>query len=245
MLPILYKCGFVTVYTYGVFVALAFFVTTSLLSFDAKKRHLDENALYNLCIVVLLCGIIFARIFYVALNWDFFKENPVEIIQLQHGGLVWFGGLIGALGCALIYLRIKKMPLLETMDFMVPYIALGQSIGRIGCFFNGCCYGKETTTWGIYFPVHGQILFPSQILDSLTLLLIYFLLKAVSQGRAKGIIFSLYLVLAGLQRFLMELLRGDQRPFYFGLSIFQWISTGLFVAGLILYLKFTWKKKTV
>jgi len=245
MHPILYKCSFFTIYTYGVFVAFAFVVASVFLSIEAKRRHFDENVLYNLSILLLVSGIIFARLFYVSLNWDFFKDNLAEIVMLAHGGLVWFGGLIGACVCGFVFIKINKLPLWETFDLLAPMAALVQSIGRMGCFFNGCCYGKAVGAWGVYFPVHGRLLFPSQILDSLTLLSIFVYLRWLQPRSRKGEIFCLYLILASVQRFLMEFIRGDERTFYFHLSIFQWISLGLFFIGLFLYGGLLWKKKSV
>ncbi|MFH0941207.1 MAG: prolipoprotein diacylglyceryl transferase [Candidatus Omnitrophota bacterium] len=234
MLPILYKCPFFTVYTYGVFVALAFLVSSSLLIKEARTRKLNENTIYELCIFLLISGIISARLFYVFLNWGEFKANLIEIVMLQHGGLVWFGGLIGAVISGVVFIRSKKMPLFSTLDLFAPYVILGQAIGRIGCFFNGCCYGVESK-WGIYFPVHHATLFPAQLLDCLTLIIVFIVLRSM-RARRTGVIFSYYLMLASLQRFLMEYARNDPRPFYFNLSIFQWISLGLFFCGSVLYL---------
>lgn len=242
MKPVLYQCGLFTIYTYGVFVAIAFLVSTFLLVREARQRRIDENLIYNLSIVFLVGGIIFARLFYAALNWDYFRDNLLEIIMLSHGGLVWFGGLTGAFVSGLIFLKIKRMPILPTLDLFAPYIALAQAIGRIGCFFNGCCHGRESE-WGIYFPAHHQILFPSQLVDSLTLLVIFIVLRFFCAKTREGEIFSFYVMLAALQRFLMEFFRGDLRPFYRGLSIFQWISLGLFCCGLFFYLVIRWKRR--
>lgn len=242
MKPVLYQCGLFTIYTYGVFVAIAFLVSTFLLVREARQRRLDENLIYNLSIVLLAGGIIFARLFYVVLNWDYFRDNLFEIIMLSHGGLVWFGGLTGAFAFGLIFMKIKRMPVLPALDFFAPYIALAQAIGRIGCFFNGCCYGRESE-WGIYFPLHHQILFPSQLVDSLTLLVIFIVLRIFYAKRREGEIFCFYVMLAALQRFSMEFFRGDSRPFYNGLSIFQWISLGLFGCGLFFYLVNRWKRR--
>ncbi len=241
MHPILYKCSFFTVYSYGVFVALAFLAASFLLTQEARSKKLDENLIYNFCIFLLIAGIVSARLFYVALNWPDFKSHWLEIVMLQHGGLVWFGGLIGAFLAGLIFLPLKKMPVLGTLDLFAPYVVLGQAIGRIGCFFNGCCYGKESA-WGIYFPVHHMTLFPSQLVDSFTLLLIFVVLRALSPLKKTGMIFAYYLMLAPLQRFFMEFARGDIRPFYLSFSIFQWISAGLFLTGLIFYIILCRKK---
>jgi phosphatidylglycerol:prolipoprotein diacylglycerol transferase len=244
MHPLLYKCGFFNIYTYGFFVAIAFLVATTLLTQEARRRHLDENRMYDLCLVVLVSGIVFARLSYVALNWNYFRQDLLEIVMLQHGGLIWFGGLIGACLGGFGFIRLKKLNLLAAFDLFTPYVALGQAIGRIGCFYNGCCYGRESAAWGMYFPAQGRLLFPSQILDSLTLLIIFAILRSVS-AKKQGMIFAFYLMLAGAQRFLLEFVRGDVRPFYFSLSIFQWMSIAVFGVGLFFYWALSWKKKTI
>ncbi|HAJ57042.1 MAG TPA: prolipoprotein diacylglyceryl transferase [Candidatus Omnitrophica bacterium] len=244
MLPILFKCQFFTVYTYGVFVAIAFIVSTVLLTRRARGAGLSEEAVYNLCILLLASGIISARLFYIVLNLDYFAADPFEVFKLQHGGLVWFGGLIGAVICGFIYMRYKKLSFVPMLDLFVPYVALGQAIGRLGCFFNGCCYGREAV-WGIFFPVHGRALIPSQLFDSLTLFFIFLFLRFMQKRLTGGRVFLMYLILASAQRFIMEFVRGDERPFYLSLSVFQWISTGLFLTGIFCYLFLSWKKKSV
>jgi phosphatidylglycerol:prolipoprotein diacylglycerol transferase len=244
MFPVLYQCSFFTVYTYGVFVALSFLVCAGLLTAEAKRRGGDENVVYNLCFVFLSSGIIAARLLYVVLNWNDFKVDLWEIVKLQHGGLVWFGGWAGAVGGGLLYMKRKKLDMIATLDLFAPYTALAQSIGRIGCFFNGCCYGKESS-WGVFFPVHGRILWPVQLLDAFSLLVIFIILRAAQKRPQKGRTFVFYLILAALQRFLMEFIRADARPFYFGLSIFQWMSVFLFTAGILGILFLSWKKKRV
>lgn len=247
MLPVLYKCSFFSIYTYGVFVALAFMVSSWLLSREAKKRGQDENVIYNLCILLLVSGIVSARLFYVILNWDVFSGDLLEVVRLQHGGLVWFGGLIGASVAALVYMRAKSLSIIPTLDLFAPYAALGQSIGRIGCFFNGCCYGREAG-WGFYFPVHGLSLVPSQLFDTASLLLIFVVLRCMPQKTKTGLVFTVYLVLASAQRFFLEFIRGDERPFYsvwgVHLSVFQWISVFLFCAGILYGAFIVWKKKS-
>lgn len=244
MFPILFKCQFFTVYTYGVFVAIAFIVSTVLLTRQARRAGLDEEVINNLCILLLISGIISARLFYIVLNIGYFVAHPAEVFKLQHGGLVWFGGFIGALMCGYAYMKYKKLDTMSMLDLFVPYVALGQAIGRVGCFFNGCCYGREAS-WGIFSPASGLTLVPSQLFDSLTLFFVFLALRFMQKNIGGGRVFSMYLILASSQRFLMEFMRGDQRPFYFGLSIFQWISAGLFLTGVFCYLIIPWKKKSV
>lgn len=233
MFPVLFKCPFFTIYTYGVFVAAAFVVSSWLIVREARRRGLNTDVVYNLSLTLLFGGIVAARLFYCALNVDYFLSRPLEIFMLHHGGLVWFGGFAGALLCGVIFLKRKRMPVLETCGLFAPYAALGQAIGRIGCFFNGCCYGRESVR-GLYFPVHDAVLVPSQLIDALTLFVIFLILRSLSYAKS-GAVLSFYLMLASLQRFFLEFIRGDVRPFYGGLSIFQWISIGIFAGGALLY----------
>lgn len=243
MKPILFECRFFTIYTYGFLVAVAFFVATTLISRAVRRRGLSEPLYYHLCLVLLLAGIVGARIFYVALNWSFFSADWQEIVMLQHGGLVWYGGLIGAVLGAYVYMKIHRMPIISTMDLLVPYVALAQAIGRVGCFFNGCCHGRESV-WGFYVSALGKRIFPSQLVDAASLLVVYLVLRRVP-AQKKGAALSAYFILAAGQRFLMEFLRGDQRPFYFGLSVFQWISLGVVVVGVACAWRWVWKTRAV
>lgn len=243
MAPVLFKCNFFTIYTYGVFVAAGFLLSTILLLRETKKRALfNEDLIYNLCIILLASGIVFARALYVILNWEYFSRDLREIFMIHHGGLVWFGGLVGATITGIIYLKVHRIKVVSVLDLFMPYVALGQAVGRIGCFFNGCCYGKQWPI-GLYFPSHGCVLFPSQLVSSLTLLLIFFILMYKRQVLKPGSTFVFYLILASIQRFLMEFLRGDPRPFYGPFSVFQWISIGLFLVGVIAWYLLLWKRK--
>jgi phosphatidylglycerol:prolipoprotein diacylglycerol transferase len=234
MAPVLFKWGFITIYTYGVFVALAFLVTTGLIAREARQSRFDESAVYNLCLLLLVSGIAGARFFYVLLNWHEFSDKPLEILMINHGGLVWFGGLIGATVAGFLFIRAKRFSPGEILDLFAPYVALGQAIGRIGCFFNGCCYGIVCPI-GFYSAVHHARLFPSQLLDAFTLFYLYVLLQKMKSSRKRvGIIFAWYLMGAGIQRFLLEFLRGDPKPFFGALSVFQWISIGVFAAGVLM-----------
>lgn len=228
MYPILLKLGPITIYSYGFFLALAFFVASILAEKAAKKRGITPQFISNLCLLCLISGVIGARIFFITLNLSFFKENPREIIMLQHGGLVWYGGLISALISALIYIKIKKQPLLATLDLMAPYLALAQAIGRLGCFLNGCCYGKFLPKW--------HITYPTQIISSLTMFFAFLILRAWHTRNLKsGSIFLAYLAIYSGKRFFTEFLRGDSPAIFLGLTIFQIISIGIFIATLILW----------
>lgn len=212
--------------------AIAAFVCIFLLSKDAKANNLNQEAVIDFAFWILISGIIGARIFYIFLDLPFFQESPREIFMLWHGGLVWYGGLIGAAVFGILYLKIKKQPILKTLDLLAPFIALGQAIGRIGCFLNGCCFGKPSN-FGLYFPLHQMKLFPAQLFSSFNLFLIFLILKfRLKKPHYPGQIVFLYLMLASLERFIVEFFRGDSPSFLWNLTIFQIISFFIFIISL-------------
>lgn len=115
------------------------------------------------------------------------------------------------------------------MDLLVPFVALAQSLGRIGCFLNGCCFGKESF-YGIYFPSHGAVLIPTQLYSSLAMLIIFVILRIMQDMPHKqGQIFYAYLFLYSVKRFLIEFLRADNKVIFSDLTLFQLLSLAVFV----------------
>ncbi|MCX5714008.1 MAG: prolipoprotein diacylglyceryl transferase, partial [Candidatus Omnitrophica bacterium] len=157
--------------------ALAFVVGQFLAARQSRKEKLSPETVFNFLFLSVIAGIAGARIFYVLENIRYYLADPVEIIMFQHGGLSWFGGLILGGFCGLLYLKKKNMPVYQLLDLVVPFLALAQAIGRIGCLLNGCCYGKPSE-WGFYFPGSGQILIPTQAYSSLALIVIFFVLSS-------------------------------------------------------------------
>ena len=234
MHPILFTIGPITIYSYGVMLAVAVLVCTYLLSIDAKRYNISQATAYDLVFWCMLWGIVGARIFYVFIEWPYFRDNLLEILMLQKGGLAWQGGFLGGALAGVWFARRNKLSLRPLLDLSAPYIALGQSIGRVGCFFNGCCYGKPVA-WGIYFPAHGERLYPTQLFECAGLFIIFLILKkAQVKPHQAGFIFVLYLWLAAIERFIIEFYRADHVTYWLGLSLAQYIAIGVFVTGLIL-----------
>lgn len=240
MHPILLKLGPVTVYAYGVAMVTAF-VTATWLASRAARQHPSQAAigaepLVDFLSVSLLGGILGGRLLYVALDWSVFRDAPWEALALWHGGLIWYGGLFGGLAASWLYTRAKRLPWLRVMDQLIPFIALGHAIGRIGCFFNGCCYGRPTTAWcGVLLPGHPTPVMPTQLMESAGLVVLFVVLRALQEPavlRMPGRLFGGYLIGYGLLRFGVEFLRGDQLPWWGGLTLPQGISLGLILAGL-------------
>lgn len=243
MLPEICHLGFFTVYTYGLMLVLAFFACAYLSSIQARQEGADPEVIFNLCFVVFISGIIGSRVFYVVSNFSFYFENPLEIIMLQHGGMAWFGGVIFGAAAAAIFIKKNKLGLLKTLDLLVPFVALAQAIGRIGCFLNGCCYGRPSES-GIYFKVLDQTLIPTQLYSSLLMLLIFFVLRILQDRKhATGQILRAYLFLYSIKRFIIEYFRNDSPRIYFGLTIFQLLSLAMFLVWLLLWIKSFYNKK--
>lgn len=228
MYPIICQIGPFTLYSYGLMLVLAFVISSTLASLQAKKEGIHPDIIFNFSFVAFIGGVVGARLLYVIENAGYYLRNPLEIIMLQRGGLSWFGGLILSLFCAALYLKKKKLALYRILDLMVPFVALGQAIGRVGCLLNGCCFGKVSQS-GIYFGEYNLTLIPTQIYSSLLLILIFITLRSLQERPHKeGEIFFIYLLLYSAKRFFIEFWRADNEIIFLGLTLFQVISAVIF-----------------
>ncbi len=233
MHPIICTFGPFTVYSYGLMLALAFTVGVSLASRQAKQENVNPGIIFNFLFLVFISGIAGARIFYIISNISYYLENPVEIIMLQRGGLAWFGGLISGVTCGVVYLKKKKLAVYKTIDLVIPFVALGQAIGRIGCLLNGCCFGRVSKL-GLYFDVHSAFLIPTQLYSSLLLIIIFIILRFLQERPHKeGQIFYAYLFLYSIKRFFIEFWRADSPGILAGLTLFQTLSLAIFALSLL------------
>jgi phosphatidylglycerol:prolipoprotein diacylglycerol transferase len=246
--PQLFHYGRFFLPTYGVLVSTGVLVGLWISVRNSERLGIDGDKSWNLGILVVLCGIIGAKILYVINDWSRYSANPREIFSLdtlQAGG-VFSGGLLAAFAAAAWYVWKNHMPALGTCDAFSPGLALGHAIGRLGCFAAGCCYGKETHHfWGVTFtnPLAREItgtplnvpIEPTQLFESAVELANFFILMWLLKRRKfDGQIFGAYMFLYGVARFFIEFLRGDPgRGSVFGgaLSGTQLIAIGLVVAG--------------
>lgn len=244
MFPIICKIGPLNIYAYGLMLVSAFFVSSTLAIREAKKRNIASDVLFDFLFGVFIAGILGARIFYVVEHIGYYYRNPLEIIMLQRGGLSWFGGLIFGVVYGVADSKKKKLEVLKILD-LVPYLALGQAIGRIGCLLNGCCHGK-VSEYGIYFPAHNATLIPVQIYSSLAMAVIFIILRLM-QARRKllpGKIFFTYLFLYSLKRFSIEFFRADNSAIFYGLTLFQILSILMFLGAIAGYAALCFASKT-
>jgi len=233
MHPVICTIGPLTIYSYGLMTAIAVVISTALAAARAGQEDIKPEIIFNLSFVAVISGVIGARIFYIVENLGYYLQNPAETFMLQHGGLSWFGGLVLGGISAVIYLKNKGIPLLKTLDLIAPFIALAHAIGRIGCLLNGCCFGRESFQFGIYFPSQGKFLIPTQIYSSLALVLIFIFLRYLQDRPHKeGQIFFTYLLVYCFFRFIIEFWRAEHPIVLWGLTLFQLISIGVFIFSL-------------
>jgi phosphatidylglycerol:prolipoprotein diacylglycerol transferase len=230
--------------TYGFLVSMGVLIGLWISVRNSERLGIDGDKAWNLGILVVLCGIVGAKVLYV-INEGMSLRDIFSISTLQAGG-VFSGGLLAALLAAAWYVRRHHMPALGTCDAFAPGLALGHAIGRLGCFAAGCCYGKETHHfWGVVFrnPLANQItgtplnvpLEPTQLFESAVELANFFFLMWLLQRRKfDGQVFGAFLFVYGVARFFLEFLRDDPgRGSVFGgaMSGTQLIAIGLVVAG--------------
>ncbi len=233
MHPVICSVGPLTIYAFGLMLALAFFVAVFLAARYARRINLDEAFVFNFAFTVFIAGVLGARLFYVIEHAAHYIRHPQDIVLIQKGGLAWYGGLLAAIITALVYLHKKRKRLLEVLDFIVPFVALGQAIGRIGCLLNGCCYGKPSKA-GIFFPVHNAVLIPTQAYSTVGLLAIFIILRwAQQRPHRTGLVFCGYLMLYSTKRFIIEFFRADNAVIFAGLTLFQLLSLVMFIAAVI------------
>ncbi|MFH1428110.1 MAG: prolipoprotein diacylglyceryl transferase [Candidatus Margulisiibacteriota bacterium] len=219
--------GNITLYSYGTMVALGFFLATAWAYSRAKNEGISSESVLSQVIWVIVSGIIGARLFYVIQFWPQFQDAPLQVLNIRGGGLVFYGGLISGLGAIILFSRINKLSVLKVFDLAAPATVLGYGIGRVGCFLNGCCYGKPTTMpWGVRFDHLLEARHPTQLYASVTALVIFgFLVYLSSRKKYDGQIIFWGVVLHSTYRFLIEFIR--ENPIYYGLSSAQWIALGL------------------
>jgi phosphatidylglycerol---prolipoprotein diacylglyceryl transferase len=232
----------ITLHTYGVILALAFLAGLWVASWQARKSGLDPVRITDMAVYVLIAGLLGAKLLLVVVEWDAFRRNPWEILSIFRSGGVFYGGLLGAFPVAWWYARRHALPGWATADVLAPGVALGQAIGRLGCFCAGCCYGKSADVpWAVTFrdiyatrqvgtpidtPLH-----PTQLYESAATLLIFLVLVWMARRKSfSGQITLAYVALYAIVRFGIEFYRGDAvRGTVFG----TWMSTSQFIAVLM------------
>ena len=253
MFPVLFEIplfGGVRIYTYGVLVATGFLAGILWTTHEAKQAKVSPEAVLDLSFYIILSALIGSRVLYILTDWRRYTIDPLAVLKIWEGGLVFYGGLIGATLMSLYYLRKHSLKFLAIADLFMPGLALGHAIGRLGCLAAGCCHGREAFGFplAIIFPKipyslapAGIPLYPTQVMESFASLLIFFLLvRWRHHKKFEGQIFSLYLLLYGISRPILETFRGDEARSYLIPHLFtasQLISIILIAFSAMLYIK--------
>jgi len=201
------------IYWYAIFIIGAIAIGVILCKRDDGRYDIKFDDVMTSILILIPISIICARLYYVLFSLEHYINNPLKILNIRDGGLAIYGGIIGGSISIYIYSKFKKINFLDLLDYIIPFLALGQSIGRWGNFFNQEAYGIETHSIfrmgiienGIYTEVH-----PTFLYESVCNLIIFIILYIMRNKRKyKGQITYIYLVLYGLVRFFIEGIRSD------------------------------------
>ena len=235
------QIGPVTLHMYGLMIAIGFLAALEVSLRRAKKRNLSEDIIYGILVCAIVGGLLGTRILFYIVSIPDIMKDPSILWNFKEGYVV-YGGIIGGILCSYFYCRVKKVLFLDYFDLVMPAVALAQGFGRIGCFFAGCCYGRETDSWfGItfshsHYAPNGIKLLPTQIMSSVgDFLMAGLLIWYASRNPKKGRVASAYLVLYGIGRFVIEFFRNDYRGSIGIFSTSQIISFGIVALGIFLY----------
>jgi phosphatidylglycerol:prolipoprotein diacylglycerol transferase len=234
--------GPLTLHTYGVLLALAFLAGLWVVSRQAKKAGLDATVITDMAVYVLIGGLVGAKLLLLIVEWPYYSKHAGEIFGLLQSGGVFYGGLLGAFPVAWWFARRHRLDPWRTADVLAPGVAIGQAIGRLGCFAAGCCYGRPADVpWAVTFhdvyatrqvgtpldtPLH-----PTQLYESAATLAIFLFLRWLSgRKRFDGQVTLAYIFLYAVARFVIEFYRGDAAR---GMVLGGWLSTSQFIAILM------------
>ena len=239
MYPILLQFGGFTLRSYGFMAMLGFLTAWVLMRFNRRHAGLSDDQTSSLLLIAMAAGIGGARIFYVALNWEYYSRHWTRIIRIDQGGLVFYGGFLLAMASVIAYCKFRKLDVVRVLDVFAPAMAAAHAWGRVGCFLNGCCFGSPTDcALGVAYPngSAARMCYPEDHLHPVQLYeaaeniaacgLYWYLVR---RGR-RGMAMSAYMCVYGICRFANEFLRGDN-PHWSGLTPAQWIGLGLIPVG--------------
>lgn len=256
MFPTLLELGPIKLHTYGLMIAVGFLCALTLTQRDVKRAGLDSQAISEMGFVALFLGVLGTRILHIILFPDNYSwRDPIGWIAIWNGGLVFQGAIPITFAYAYIATRRRGMPFWLVVDCAIPYLALAQALGRMGCFFNGCCFGKTCDLpWAIRFPMGSppayaypgsggwsEPVHPTQLYSVAGLVFICLLLLFLRKQWNPFVGFTMpaYLILYGIMRFTVEMFRGDGNPTGLGGGYFtdqQLFSVLSVIVGLVIFL---------
>jgi phosphatidylglycerol:prolipoprotein diacylglycerol transferase len=235
MHPVLLNLGGFEIYTYGFFVAVAALCSYFMAVRRAPRFDIGLSDITDLFFFVFVAGILGARVFYVLQHRDEFQGRFWHVFSLREGGLVWYGGFIGATVGGVLLARFRRWPILRLCDLVAPIVPAAHAFGRIGCFFNGCCYGRITNaSHGVVFYGDSDYRLPVQLYEAGFLFALSTLLFLIPPRKREGQLFFLYVGFYGAARFTLEFFRGDQLALR-SFTLPQWTSVVLAAGAAYFY----------
>lgn len=238
--------GLVILYTWGLFLGLAFFIGFFLFSRGVTKKNLTREKIFWLAIFILSTGIVSARLFYV-IQFPYYFYHPMKIFEFSNGGLTIYGGLIGGLIAGWLYTRKNKLDFWQLADILAPIVALGIFIIRIGCFLVNDHQGSITNLfWAIEWP-DGELRHPVALYLSLNGLVMFWALSFLRDKlKRSGQLFIVFLFYYSVSRFVLDFFRSSNTylsdPHYLSLTVSQWISIFILLALVVYGRKLLTKK---
>ena len=240
--------GPLPIYAYGAMLALAFLFSIALASHLGRKKGFTADHVLDLSFYVIIFSIAVARVGYIMTHFYEYQADTAGnmlwgMLKIHEGGLSFHGGVVGGALAVIYFCWRRGLRLWRFGDVIMPALALGLAMGRIGCFLNGCCYGRATNVpWAITFPALSDHIprHPTQLYDMLfnftIVLLLIFPLQRLK--RKDGDIVAFWLILSGITRFIMEVFRYGQTtvPFWLGITVAQWVCVAMVVGGIVMYL---------
>ena len=236
----------VNIYWYAILITFAMALSIFLMNKDDKKYNINFDDILLLIILTIPIAFIGARIYYVIFNINYYFSNPTKILNIRDGGLAIYGGIIAGTITIIMYCKIKKINILDVLDYVVPYVAMGQAIGRWGNFINVEAYGTETSNFirmgiienDIYKEVHPTFLYESIV----TFFLFIFLFNIRNKRKYSGQLTYIYLATYSIARFFIEGLRTDSLMLG-NIRISQLVSLIIFIFSVLMILINKYLKK--
>lgn len=236
----------VNIYWYAILITFAMALSIFLMNKDDKKYNINFDDILLLIILTIPIAFIGARIYYVIFNINYYFSNPTKILNIRDGGLAIYGGIIAGTITIIIYCKIKKINILDVLDYVVPYVAMGQAIGRWGNFINIEAYGTETSNFirmgiienDIYKEVHPTFLYESIV----TFFLFIFLFNIRNKRKYSGQLTYIYLAIYSIARFFIEGLRTDSLMLG-NIRVSQLVSLIIFIFSILMILINKYLKK--
>ena len=224
MFPDLFSIGPLTIHSYGLFLVLGIIGGLLVALWFGRDQGIPASSIMDMGFIIILSSLIGSRLAYILMNIAYYKENPLDMIIFWKGGLVFSGGLVAVVLALAWYLKRHHLSIWKIGDLWAPSAAIGQGIGRLGCFFAGCCYGKPTEMgWGVIFTNPKSLaplnipLHPTQLYGSLSGFIIFGVLYYLhAKKQFEGQLLLWFLILHSTARLFIERFRGDERGFIFG-----------------------------